>query len=161
MSTTWRVSGELSISHSSGVHHFDGFSKSIQSRVSPLAEWLECPPVAWETRVQSQVESCQRLKKWYLMPPRLTLSIMRYVSRVKWSNPGKWVDLSPTPQCSNYWKRNLWVTLDYGCLLYLLTLVWHKTTSHGEANLLEFWGGVESLFPCHIIKVFLFSFLQL
>ena len=31
----------------------------------------------------------QRLKKWYLMPPCLTLSIIRYGSRVKQSNPGK------------------------------------------------------------------------
>ena len=44
-----------------------------------------------ETGVQSQVESCQWLKKWYLMCPCLTLSIIRYVSRVKWSNPGKGV----------------------------------------------------------------------
>ena len=29
------------------------------------------------------VESYQRLKKWYLMPPWLTLSIIRYGSRVK------------------------------------------------------------------------------
>ena len=36
-----------------------------------------------ETWVQSQVESYQRLKKWYLMPPCLTLSIIRYGSRVK------------------------------------------------------------------------------
>ena len=35
------------------------------------------------------VQSYQRLKKWYLMPPCLTLSIIRYGSRVKWSNPGK------------------------------------------------------------------------
>ena len=27
-------------------------------------------------------------KKWYLMPPCLTVSIIRYVSRVMWSNPG-------------------------------------------------------------------------
>ena len=26
--------------------------------------------------------------KWYLIPPCLTLSIIRYGSRVKWSNPG-------------------------------------------------------------------------
>ena len=43
--------------------------------------------MVWETGVQSQVESYQRLKKWYLMPPCLILSILRYVSRVKWSNP--------------------------------------------------------------------------
>ena len=29
------------------------------------------------------------LKKWYLMPPCLTLSIIRYVLRVKWSNLGR------------------------------------------------------------------------
>ena len=44
---------------------------------------LECSPMARETWVQSHVESYQRLKKWYLMPPCLTLSIMRYGSRVK------------------------------------------------------------------------------
>ena len=42
-------------------------------------------------------ESYQRLKKWYLMPPCLTLSIIRYGSRVKWSNPGKGIAPSPTP----------------------------------------------------------------
>ena len=37
-----------------------------------------------------------KTQKWYLMPPCLTLSIIRYVSRVKWSNPGKGVAPSPT-----------------------------------------------------------------
>ena len=60
-----------------------------------------------ETGVQSQVESYQRLKKWYLIPLCLTLSIIRYGSRVKWSNPGKGVSPSPTPWCSSYWKGNL------------------------------------------------------
>ena len=36
-----------------------------------------------------------------------------YVSRVKGSNPGENVVLSPTPQCSSYWKRSLQVTHDY------------------------------------------------
>ena len=40
-------------------------------------------------------------KKWYLMPPCLTLSILQYISRVKWSNPGKGV-APPTPWCSSY-----------------------------------------------------------
>ena len=53
-----------------------------------------------ETWVQSQVASYQRLLKWYLIPPCLTLSTIRYVSRVKWSNPGKGVAPSPTPRCS-------------------------------------------------------------
>ena len=41
---------------------------------------------------------------------------------VKWSNPGKGVMPSPTPQCSSYWKGSLRVTLDLGCQLYLLTV---------------------------------------
>ena len=65
--------------------------------------------MARETCVRSQVESYQRLKKWYLMPPCLTLSIIRYGSRVKWSNPGIVV---------SYRKGSLRVTLDYGCQLF-------------------------------------------
>ena len=79
----------------------------------------ECSPMARETRVQSQVESYQRLKKWYLMIPCLTLSIIkRYGLRVKWSNPGKGVVPSPTSWCSSYWKGSLRITLDYDCQLY-------------------------------------------
>ena len=68
--------------------------------------------IAREIMVQSQVETDQRLKKWYLMPPCLTLNIIRYGSRVKWSNPEKGVALSPTPWCSSYRKGSLRVTLD-------------------------------------------------
>ena len=74
-----------------------------------------------KTWVQSQVASYQRLKKWYLIPPCLTLSNIRYVSRVKRSNPGKGAALSPTPRCWSYWKENLLVTLDYGRQLYSTT----------------------------------------
>ena len=76
--------------------------------------------MVWETGVQSQVESYSRLKEWHLMSPCLTLSIMRYGSRVKWSNPGKGVASSPTPQCSSYWKGSLLVALDYGSQLYFI-----------------------------------------
>ena len=69
--------------------------------------------MARETWVQSQVESYQRLKKWYLMLPRLTPSIIRYGSRVKWSNLGKGVAPSPTPWRSSYRIGRLRVTLDY------------------------------------------------
>ena len=62
--------------------------------------------------VQSQIASYQRLKKWYLIPPCLTLSNVRYVSRVKWSNPGKGVAPSPTLWGSSYWKGSLLVILD-------------------------------------------------
>ena len=40
--------------------------------------------------------------KMVLDTPYLTLSNIRYVSRVKWSNPGKGVAPSPTPRCSSY-----------------------------------------------------------
>ena len=69
--------------------------------------------------LQSQVASYQRLWKWYLIPPCLTLSNIRYVSRVKWSNPGKGVAPSPTPRYSSYWKGSFLVTLDYSRQLYL------------------------------------------
>ena len=39
------------------------------------------------------------------MPLCLTLSNIRYGSRVKWSNPGKGVAPSPTPWCSKLSKR--------------------------------------------------------
>ena len=48
---------------------------------------------------------------------KLTLSNIRYVSRVMWSNPGKGVERSPTPQCCSYRKGNFF---NYGCQLYLL-----------------------------------------
>ena len=70
------------------------------------------------------VESYQRLKKWYLILPCLTLSIIRYVSRVKWSNPGKEVAPSPTPRCSSYWKGSLRVALDYSRQLYFLLILY-------------------------------------
>ena len=50
----------------------------------------------------------------------LTLSIIRYGSRVKWKNPEKGVAPSPTPWCCSYRKGSLRVTLDYGRQLYLL-----------------------------------------
>ena len=80
--------------------------------------------MAWETWVQSQVELYQRLKKWYSMPPCLTLCILRCRWRVKWSNPGKGVVPSPKPWCSSYWKRSIRVTLDNSHQLYLLYLFW-------------------------------------
>ena len=62
------------------------------------------------------------------MLPCLTLSIIRYGSRVKWSNPGNGESPSPTPWCSCYRKGSLRVTLDcarqliyiYNCILQLL-----------------------------------------
>ena len=42
-----------------------------------LAWWLECLLMAREAEFQSQFESYQILKKWYSMPPCLTLSIIK------------------------------------------------------------------------------------
>ena len=43
-----------------------------------------------------------KILKWYLISPWLTLSNIRYVSRVKWSNQGKGVVYSPIPWCRSY-----------------------------------------------------------
>ncbi len=79
-----------------------------------MGEWGECLQIVRETGVQSQVESYQRLKQWYLITPCLILSNIRYVSRVKWSNPGKGVVPFPTPWFSSYQKVSFQVDLDYG-----------------------------------------------
>ena len=44
-------------------------------------EDLECSPMIRETGVQSQVESYQRLKKWFLMPH--LLNTQHYKERIK------------------------------------------------------------------------------
>ena len=41
-----------------------------------------------------------KTQKWYLIPPCLTLGIIRQVSRVKWNNPGKEVVPFSTPRCN-------------------------------------------------------------
>ena len=45
--------------------------------------------MAQETWIQSQVETYQRFKKWYLMLPCRTFSIIRYGSRVSRVIQGK------------------------------------------------------------------------
>ena len=75
------------------------------------------------------------LKTWkmvLLIPPCLTLSTTRYVSRVKRSNPGKGVVPSSTPLCCSYWKGRLRVAHDYGHQLYNLLLYFN--TLSGKHN---------------------------
>ena len=43
-------------------------------------------------------------KKWYLMPPSLTLCIIRTATMVKWSNPANGVVSSHTPLRNSYLK---------------------------------------------------------
>ena len=90
--------------------------------------------MARETWVQYKVESYQRLKKWYLMPPCLTLSIIRYGSRVKWSNPGKWVAPSPTPWCSSYRKGTFGLPSTMVTNFTLLNLL-----VFGDRNVVGLW----------------------
>ena len=52
------------------------------NNMDSLARWVECSPKIRETWVQSQVVSNQRFKKWYFISPCLTLSNIRYISRV-------------------------------------------------------------------------------
>ena len=87
-----------------------------------MTKWVECSPMVRETWVQSQVGSYQRFSKWYFIPPCLTLSSIRYVSRVKWSNLEKGVAPFPTTWCSSYGKGSFRVAIDYGRQLYLLTM---------------------------------------
>ena len=59
------------------------------------------------------------------MPPYLTFSIIKFWSRVKWSNLRKGITHSPTPWCSSYRKGILGVIVDYGRQLYF-TLYMYK-----------------------------------
>ena len=61
----------------------------------------------------------RKTQKWHLIPPCLTLSTIRYVSRTKLSNLEKGVAPSPSPRCTSYWKWTLRVTLDNGHQLFL------------------------------------------
>ena len=83
---------------------------------------VECSPMAQKTGVWSQVESYQRPQKRYLITPFLTLSTIRYVSRVKWSNPEKGVASYSTSWCS-YWKWKLWVAFDYSVARHDIRLI--------------------------------------
>ena len=46
-----------------------------------------------ETKAQSQVELYQRLKKWYLMPPCLTLGIISVVAPERVTNENTNTDI--------------------------------------------------------------------
>ena len=69
-----------------------------------------------------------------MIPPCLTLNNIRFISRVKWSNPGKEVAPSPTPWCSSYWKWSLLVTLNYGCQLTTGLISFSSTGCHTKVK---------------------------
>ena len=69
-----------------------------------LPSWL----LGFSTRGEREAQFC------------LTLIILRYVSRVKWSHLGKRV----APQCSSYLKGNLRVAFDNGHQLWLYIYIY-------------------------------------
>ena len=96
-----------------------------------------CSLMARETGIQSLLESNQRYKKWYLMPPCLTLSIIRYESRVKWSEQGDGVAPSPRFRCCSCWKGSLRISpstkvtnLKYILVLYIYSIAWKIVCGH-------------------------------
>ena len=46
------------------------------------------------------------IQKWYLMLHCLTLSIIRYLSRVKWNNPGNRFQFHSTTKKKTYMPNN-------------------------------------------------------
>ena len=83
-----------------------GLQIQLRSRsnvyTNPLAQLLECSPIAWQTGFNLRSRHTKDKKKWYLTPPCLALSIIR----VKLGNLGKEVVPPPTPQSSSCWKRS-------------------------------------------------------
>ena len=65
-------------------------------------------------------------------------TIVKWGSRVKWSNPGKGVAPSPRPQCSSYWKGSLLVALEYGRQLYFTYNCMRKGMHKELGNKFEF-----------------------
>ena len=105
---------------------------------------LGCSPMARKTGVQSQVKSYQRLKEWYLIPPCLTLSIIRYRSRVKWINPGKGVTACFIARSSSYWKGSPQIDLDYGHqLIYINIYIYIVSSFNVISALAQSAGAVE------------------
>ena len=88
------------------------------------------------------------------MPPCLTLSIIRYGSRVKWSNPGRGVAPSPIPWCSNYQKGSLWVTLDNVCQLYFTKNDKMMISGHLDCNWQTSVGQFLGIFSTVILEQF-------
>ena len=82
-----------------------------------------------------------------MIPPCLTLSNIRYESRVKWSNPGKGIAPYATPRCSSYWEGSLLVTLDYDCqFIYIYIYIY-------IIQLIPYWS---SKLPWFLLNYFYF-----
>ena len=88
---------------------------------------------------------CRVIPKTYKMvldTSLLNTQHYKVLSRIKWSNPEKGVTPSSIPRCSNYWKGNLQVALDYGRQLYFLYSHTH-THTHTHTHIyiyIYIWG---------------------
>ena len=82
-----------------------------------MAEWVVCSPMIQQTGIQSQIESYQRLKKWYMMPPCLTLSRPRLHIGVEGIE--KQIFRSPSTKVANFTNLQFyhWLVLS----LYILS----------------------------------------
>ena len=78
-----------------------------------------------------------KTQKWYLMLSCLTLVIIRYRSRVKWSNRGNGVPSSPTPWCSSYWKDLLKRSPVTKVTNFTFFLLWHLNCVHTRSWILS------------------------
>ena len=87
----------------------------------PLALLLECSPVVLDL---GSILGWVIAKTQKMVLDASFLNTQHYNVRIKgeWSNPGKGVASSLTPQSSCYWKEILQATLDYGRLIYKLML---------------------------------------
>ena len=124
-----------------------------------LANWVECSPMGDQGSIPGRV--IPKTLKWYLTPPCLTLSNIKWGSRVTWSNPGKGVAPSPTSWCINYWKGSLLVALDYGrqLLLTYCSQVRSWYFSFIFFNLMKYISDlIESLFLTTTSFIFFFKF---
>ena len=84
----------------------------------PFANVLRDPGAISGRIIQKMVHAC------------LTLSIIRYGSRVNGANPGKGVAPSLTPRCRSYWKGSLQVTLNHGWLTYINIYIYKNIHIH-------------------------------
>ena len=87
-----------------------------------LGDWGSIPSWVIPKTLKKKKKKKKEKKKRDLISRCLTLGIISYVLRVKWSNPEKGVAPSPTLWCSSYWKGSLQVALDYSRQLYFDSL---------------------------------------
>ena len=75
------------------------------------------------------IPKTKKKKKCYLIPPCLTLSTIRHISRVKWSNLGKEVP-SATPRCCSNWKGAFGSpSTTFANFTFIMLLVFHSISN--------------------------------